>query len=83
MKTITYLENKSGYCEIISSFNEKLQHTSSWWNIIAIADNSCAFAAFSLMKDTFQPLTIEFKIIFITKQCQKLIAKGIVLRVEN
>ena len=46
-----------------------------------IADNACAFAAFSLMKDTFQPLTIEFKINFLTQQdYDYLIAKGIVLR---
>ena len=33
------------------------------------------------MKETFQPLTIEFKINFLSQnQCQKLIAKGIVLR---
>ena len=33
------------------------------------------------MKDTFQPLTIEFKINFLSQNlCQKLIAKGLVLR---
>ena len=63
MKTIgAYLgKTKSGYCEIILPFNEKIsqQHGLVHGGILStIADNSCAFAAFSLMKDTFQPLTI-------------------------
>tara|TARA_Y100001968_G_C19055888_1_gene571386 strand:- start:121 stop:546 length:426 start_codon:yes stop_codon:yes gene_type:complete len=86
MKTIgAYLgETKSGYCEIILPFNEKIsqQHGLVHGGILStIADNSCAFAAFSLMKDTFQPLTIEFKINFLSQNlCQMLIAKGFVLR---
>ena len=86
MKTIgAYLgKTKSGYCEIILPFNEKIsqQHGLAHGGILStIADNSCAFAAFSLMKETFQPLTIEFKINFLSQNlCQKLIAKGIVLR---
>ena len=86
MKTIgAYLgKTESGYCEIILPVNEKIsqQHGLVHGGILStIADNSCAFAAFSLMKDTFQPLTIEFKINFLSQnQCQKLIAKGFVLR---
>ena len=39
------------------------------------------FCSFSLIKDSFQPLTIEFKINFLSQSlCQKLIAKGFVLR---
>ena len=86
MKTIgAYLgKTKSGYCEIILPFNKKItqQHGLVHGGILStIADNACAFAAFSLMKDTFQPLTIEFKINFLTQHdFDYLIAKGTVLR---
>ena len=77
-------KNKSGYCEIILPFSKNFsqQHGLIHGGIIStLADNACAFAAFSLMKDPFQPLTIEFKINFLSQSfCQKLIAKGFVLR---
>ena len=77
-------KTKSGYCEIVLPFNEKnsQQHGLVHGGILStIADNSCAFAAFSLMKDNFQPLTIEFKINFLSQSNHNyLIAKGIVLR---
>ena len=77
-------KNKSGYCEIILPFSKSVsqQHGLIHGGIISsLADNACAFAAFSLMKDPFQPLTIEFKINFLSQNLsQKLIAKGFVLR---
>ena len=60
-------KNKSGYCEIILPFSKNFsqQHGLVHGGIIStLADNACAFAAFSLMKDPFQPLTIEFKVSF-------------------
>ena len=54
-----------GKCEIILPFNEKLtqQHGLFHGGVLAtIADNSAGFAAYSLMENGYQPLTIEFKI---------------------
>ncbi len=86
MKTIgAYLGKiKSGYCEIILPFNKNItqQHGLVHGGILStLADNSGAFAAFSLMNDNFQPLTIEFKINFLSQNiCQNLKAKGEVIR---
>ena len=86
MKTIgAYLgKTNSGYCEIILPFDKNItqQHGLIHGGILStLADNSSAFAAFSLMKESFQPLTIEFKINFLTQNiCHNLISKGMVLR---
>ena len=86
MKTIgAYLgKTSSGYCEIILPVTNNIfqQHGLVHGGILStLADNSSAFAAFSLMKEPFQPLTVEFKINFLTQNIsQTLIAKGMVLR---
>ena len=66
-------------------FNKKItqQHGLVHGGILStIADNACAFCCFFINeRHTFQPLTIEFKINFLTQQdYDYLIAKGIVLR---
>ncbi len=73
-----------GHCEIILPFNKKLtqQHGLIHGGVIAtIADNAAGFAAFSLMEDQYQPLTIEFKINFLSQSPGKvMISQANVLR---
>ena len=70
----------SSHCE--SGIAGSIVNTANITGILStIADNSCAFAAFSLMKDTFQPLTIEFKINFLsTANGEKLITEADILK---
>tara|TARA_B100000214_G_C23675324_1_gene493858 strand:- start:57 stop:488 length:432 start_codon:yes stop_codon:yes gene_type:complete len=80
-------EIRSGYCEIILPFNKKItqQHGLIHGGILStLADNSSAFAAFSLMKEPLQPLTIELKINYLSQTiCNSLIAKAEVIRAGN
>ena len=73
-----------GKCEIILPFNKKLtqQHGLFHGGVVAtIADNSAGFAAHSLMEKENQPLTIEFKINFVSSSDGKdLIGKAKVIR---
>ena len=75
---------KPGKCEIFLPFNEKLtqQHGLFHGGVIAtIADNSAGFAAYSLMEKECQPLTIEFKINFLSSAIGKnVISKAQVMR---
>ena len=73
-----------GKCEIILPFNEKLtqQHGLFHGGVLAtIADNSAGFAAYSLMENGYQPLTIEFKINLLSSIIGKnVISKAQVMR---
>ncbi len=85
MKTIgAYLgKTSSGYCEIILPVTNNIfqQHGLVHGGILStLADNSSAFAAFSLMKEPFQPLTIEFKINFLNiANGEKIISEAVIL----
>lgn len=72
-----------GKCEIILSYDSKLTQQHGLFHggvIAAIADNSAGFAAYSLMEENYQPLSIEFKINFLsTAKGEKLKAKAEVL----
>ena len=57
-----------GKCEILLPFREDLtqQHGFLHGGLIgSIADNASGFAAYSLMGEDYQPLTVEFKINFL------------------
>ena len=73
-----------GKCELFLPFNEKLtqQHGLFHGGVLAtIADNSAGFAAYSLMENEYQPLTIEFKINLLSYSVGKnVISKAEVLR---
>ena len=73
-----------GKCEIILPFNKKLtqQHGLFHGGVLAtIADNSAGFAAYTLMENGYQPLTIEFKINLVSSTVGKnVISKAKVLR---
>ena len=73
-----------GKCEVILPFNEKLtqQHGLFHGGVLAtIADNSAGFAAYSLMENGYQPLTIEFKINLLSSIIGKnVISKAQVMR---
>ncbi len=54
-----------GLCEITLPFDDKLtqQHGLLHGGVIAtLADNAAGFAAYSLMDEDYQPLTVEFKL---------------------
>ena len=58
-------ESEPGTCTIVLPFHSKLTQQHGLFHggtIDAIADNAAGFAAYSLMIDDYQPLTIEFKI---------------------
>jgi len=86
MKTIGAKLGKisPGKCEIILPFNKKLtqQHGLFHGGVIAtIADNSAGFAAYSVMENEYQPLTIEFKISLLSSSVdQNLISKAEVIK---
>ena len=60
-------ESDPGKCTIILPFHSKLTQQHGLFHggtIASIADNAAGFAAYSLMMENYQPLTIEFKINF-------------------
>ena len=73
-----------GRCDIEVAFDETLtqQHGLFHGGVVAsIADNAAGFAAYSLMREGRQPLTIEFKInLLAPARGSLLIARGEVLR---
>lgn len=73
-----------GFTEIELPFRKELtqQHGLFHGGIVAtIADNASGFAAFSLMSQNQQPLSIEFKINLMAKSIgEKIIARGKVLK---
>ncbi len=65
-----------GKCEIVLPFKKAFtqQHGFFHGGVIAtLADNSAGFAAYSLMEDGYQPLTIEFKLNLLTPGIGKLL----------
>ncbi len=72
-----------GICEIELPYSEALtqQHGFFHGGVVAtIADNAAGFAAYSLMADDRQPLTVEFKINLIAPAAgDRLLARGKVL----
>ena len=74
----------SGTCEIRLDFDPKLtqQHGLFHGGVVAtLADNAAGFAAYSLMADGRQPLTVEFKISLLAPaKGALLIARAEVLR---
>ena len=80
-----YLGNLAlGKCEIILPFKSDLtqQHGMFHGGVVAtIADNAAGFAAYSLMTEGYQPLTIEFKVSFLSpSKGQNLIARADILK---
>ena len=73
-----------GSVEISLSFQSGLtqQHGLFHGGVVAtIADNASGFAAFSLMSEDEQPLSIEFKVNLLSKaEGERLVAKGRVLK---
>ena len=73
-----------GRCEITLPFSHNLtqQHGLFHGGVIAtIADTCAGFAAYSLMSDNFQPLTVEFKINFLAvANGNELISRAQVLK---
>ena len=73
-----------GTCAIELPFSEALtqQHGLFHGGVVAtIADNAAGFAAYSLMADDRQPLTVEFKINLIAPATgDRLLARGSVLK---
>lgn len=73
-----------GRCEIQLAYDPKLtqQHGLFHGGLVAtLADNAAGFAAYSLMEDGRQPLTVEFKVNFLVPaKGSMLIARGEVLR---
>ena len=73
-----------GICEIELPHSEALtqQHGFFHGGVVAtIADNAAGFAAYSLMADDRQPLTVEFKINLIAPAAgDRLLARGKVLK---
>lgn len=74
----------NGTCEIELPYSETLtqQHGLFHGGVVAtIADNAAGFAAYSLMSEDRQPLTVEFKINLIAPaKGEGLLARGKVLR---
>ena len=77
-------ESDPGKCTIILPFHSKLTQQHGLFHggtIAAIADNAAGFAAYSLMMENYQPLTIEFKINFLsTANGEKLISEADILK---
>ena len=77
-------ESEPGKYTIILPFHSKLTQQHGLFHggtIAAIADNAGAFAAHSIMKEDYQPLTIEFKINFLsTASGEKLITQAEILK---
>ena len=77
-------ESDPGKCTIILPFHSKLTQQHGLFHggtIAAIADNAAGFAAYSLMMENYQPLTIEFKINFLsTANGEKLITEADILK---
>ena len=77
-------ESCPGKCTIILPFHSKLTQQHGLFHggtIAAIADNAAGFAAYSLMMENYQPLTIEFKINFLsTANGEKLITEADILK---
>lgn len=73
-----------GICEIQLPYQAGLtqQHGFFHGGVLAtLADNAAGFAAYSLMSESQQPLSLEFKINFLSKaQGERLIAHAIVLK---
>ena len=73
-----------GKCEIILPFNLKLTQQHGLFHggaIATIADNAAGFAAYSLMSDEYQPLTIEFQLYLLSRATGKnLICRANVLK---
>ncbi len=80
--TLTAIED--GHCEITLAHDRKLtqQHGLFHGGVVAtLADNAAGFAAYSLMEDGRQPLTVEFKINLLAPASgASLIARAEVLR---
>ena len=78
------VEVGEGLCEIELPYSEALtqQHGFFHGGVVAtIADNAAGFAAYSLMTDDRQPLTVEFKINLIAPaKGDRLQARGSVLK---
>ncbi len=78
------IEVDKGICEIELPYSEFLtqQHGFFHGGVVAtIADNAAGFAAYSLMADDRQPLTVEFKISLIAPAAgDRLLARGEVLK---
>ena len=74
----------SGKCEIFLPFDEKLTQQHGFFHggvISTIADNAAGFAAYSLMPEGCQPLSIEFKVSLLSVATGKpLIARAEVLK---
>ena len=77
-------ESESGKCTIVLPFHPKLTQQHGLFHggaIAAIADNAAGFAAYSLMTEDNQPLTIEFKINFLsTANGENLITEADVIK---
>jgi uncharacterized protein (TIGR00369 family) len=73
-----------GLVEIILPYREELTQQHGFFHggaTAALADNAAGFAAFSLMSDDEQPLSVEFKVNLVAKATgEKLIARGRVIR---
>jgi len=73
-----------GACEISAPFSESLTQQHGFFHAgvtATLADNAGGFAAYSLMGEDEQPLTVEFKINLLEKAVgERLIARGTVLR---
>ena len=74
----------AGNCEIELDFDPRLtqQHGLFHGGVVAtLADNAAGFAAYSLMREGRQPLTIEFKInLLAPARGSQLVARAEVLR---
>ena len=74
----------SGKCEIFLPFDAKLTQQHGFFHggvISTIADNAAGFAAYSLMPENCQPLSIEFKVSLLSVVTGKpLIARAEVLK---
>ena len=74
----------SGKCEIFLPFDAKLTQQHGFFHggvISIIADNAAGFAAYSLMPEDCQPLSIEFKVSLLSIATGKpLIARAEVLK---
>ena len=73
-----------GACEISVPFSESLTQQHGFFHAgvtATLADNAAGFAAYSLMADDEQPLTVEFKINLLEKAVgERLIARADVIR---
>ena len=74
----------AGHCEISLAHDRKLTQQHGLFHggvVAALADNAAGFAAYSLMEDGRQPLTVEFKInLLAPARGVRLIARAEVLR---